>query len=214
MPKYTISQGDTIASIAKANKLPDPDAIFHHAFNIDYKKKRPDANVCYPGDELYVPDPEEKKVSKPTGARHKFKKPKKEAELVVRLLDGAMEPRKAVAYELAVKDGSKYKGKTDADGVLRHKIAIDAKEATLKCPGACYTLKIGWLDPIEELEGVKARLQSLGFKVESVDKSDDQALKNAVKSFQQLCMQDRDAAKNDGTLDDETRAKIKKTYGC
>jgi hypothetical protein len=33
MPKYTINQGDTLASIAKENRLPDLVSIFYHASN-------------------------------------------------------------------------------------------------------------------------------------------------------------------------------------
>lgn len=214
MPIYTVKAGDTMAKIAKAHQLPGPATIHDHPENAEYKKKRPNPDILLAGEEIHIPDPEKKSVAKPTEQRHVFKKPAKEGELNLRLLDGAMQPRKGVAYDLIVKNGPKYKGKTDGDGKLKHPIPIEAEEATLKCPEGVYTLKIGHLDPIEELEGVKERLQNLGFKITGIDRSDDAAFRSAVKAFQQMNLSSREASKNDGTLDKETRDKIKEIYGC
>ncbi len=68
--QHTVQPGDCILSIAHEYHLPW-EKIWNHPDNADLKNKRKDPNVLLEGDVVHIPDPVQKTISVPTGARHR-----------------------------------------------------------------------------------------------------------------------------------------------
>ena len=51
---YTVLQGDCLSSIAKKHGFADWRVIYDHPNNSEFKKKRPDPNLIYPGDVIVL----------------------------------------------------------------------------------------------------------------------------------------------------------------
>src|SRR5512140_2551541 len=182
MPKYTVSAGDSIASIAKENGFLST-TIWDHPENAELKAKRKDPNILLPGDEVFIPEREIKQVSKGANARHKFKVKGEPHKLRLQLMK-MDRPRKNEAYVLEV-EGKLINGTTDGDGWIDQPIPATAKSANLTLKGGkeVHVLRIGDLEPIDEVSGIKQRLNNLGFNAGSGNEVDDQ-LRAALKQFQ------------------------------
>ena len=80
-------------------------------------------------------------------------------------------------YQIKI-DGKAEKGKTDAEGVLKHRIPPNAHRGRLLLnPGTPeeeeHLLNLGYVDPVEQVTGVQARLRNLGYECGLIDKFAD-----------------------------------------
>ncbi|MGA8309248.1 MAG: peptidoglycan-binding domain-containing protein [Terriglobales bacterium] len=152
---------------------------------------RPNPNVLLPGDRLYVPDKKVKKVSCQTAMVHVFRVVRKQTHLrlVVRDIDGSALAGKR--YQLTV-EGETHEGVLPDNALVDQMIPADAVEGELKvwtednfpeCADA-WTLKLGYLDPVDSLTGVQARLNNLGYDCGPVDGVSGPRTQAAVKAFQ------------------------------
>jgi hypothetical protein len=203
MPKYTVQQGDSIPSIAEDNGF-FWETIWNHGENAQLKAKRKTPNQLFPGDEVFVPELRKRIESRPTDARHTFKKKGAPAKIRVRLLM-LNEPRKNEPYVLDI-DGKQIKGTTDGDGKIEQFMPPNARSAKVILKGGkeIINLRIGHLDPIEEISGVQQRLNNLGFNAGSEDGELDDQTRSALRAFQA-----RYGLEASGEVDESTRAKLK-----
>ena len=208
MPQHTVSQGETASKIAFDAQLADFTSIWNHGSNKDFVKTR-DPNLLYPGDELFVPEKQQKEVPADTGLTHRYKKKVPKNKIRLQMLDGNKEPIPEADYTLAIGEEN-FSGQTSDDGWIMHDIAVEATDGTLDFAGRTIELEIGSLDPMETVEGIQGRLMNLGYKVNAVDGDDStDEYKDAVKAFQsdfQLTV--------DGIVGPQTRGKLKDIYGC
>ena len=216
MPEYyTVEQGDHLSKIAKDNGFTDYTIIWDHPNNADLKKQRQNPNILFPGDQVFIPDMEQKQESGATDKRHTFTVDKKTLKLRLVLEDAYEKPIAGQQCALLV-DGQVFQLTTDANGKLEQEIPLDAKEGVLTIRGdetpianEVIKLKIGHLDPAEEITGQVARLNNLGYFAGPLDGSDDDAFESAVEEFQ--CDH---GLKVDGDCGPKTQAKLKAVHGC
>jgi peptidoglycan hydrolase-like protein with peptidoglycan-binding domain len=87
---------------------------------------------------------------------------------------------------------------------------VEADSGSLDFGGRTIELDIGHLAPMDKVEGIQARLQNLGYKIDAIDGDDStDGYKDAVKAFQ--------AAQKigvDAVVGPRTRRRLKKAYGC
>lgn len=199
-----VGSDDSILSIAKANGF-FWKTIWEHGKNAELKAKRKDPEVLQEGDEVYVPKPEPKKVSKGNEARHKFKLKGEQAKFKIQL-KRLGKPRAGEAYVLTV-DGVSTTGSTDGAGWIKCDIPNDASsgEISLKNGKEIIPISIGRLDPQDSPQGVIQRLTNLGFTVESGDGSVMPA--DALKLFQA-----KNGLKATGEFDGPTKSKLKELH--
>ena len=199
-----VGSDDSILSIAKANGF-FWKTIWEHGKNAALKSKRKDPEVLQQGDEVYVPKPEPKKVSKGNEARHKFKIKGEQAKFQIQL-KCLGKPRAGEAYVLTV-DGVSTTGSTDGDGWIKCDIPNDASsgEISLKNGKEIIPISIGRLDPQDSPPGVIQRLTNLGFTVEDGDDSKMPA--EALKLFQA-----KNELKATGEFDGPTKSKLKELH--
>jgi len=200
--QYVVNEGDCISSIAAAcGNLWE--TIWNHPDNAELKQKREDPNVLYPGDIVTVPDRERKDQSCPTDNKHKFEKKQPPTHIKIRLLLDD-NPRANVKYELQIA-GQAIKGSTDGQGYLQQEIPPDIQNGVLIIEEGTvrdvYQLGFGTLDPIDTDDGIRKRLESLGFDAE-LD------LAAAVRAFQY-----KQGMDTTGVVDDALKAKLKEKFG-
>jgi N-acetylmuramoyl-L-alanine amidase len=212
---HTVVQGECLSSLAAAHHLTAWSVIYNHAENASFRQEHPNPNVIYPGDLVYIPDPERVFKAEPTDQKHTFlrKRDKTMLRIVAQDADGTSYADSD--YRLTV-GAVTYEGKTDGKGMLEQFIDPQAVSAvlTLWWTGVprrhcTWRLKLGWLDPVHSVSGIQARLNNLGHKSGPVDGVHGPVTTAAVKEFQK---------KHDLTVDGipgpVTQAKLQEVHGC
>ncbi len=214
MAHYKVQTGDCIESIAFQHGY-DWKKLWDHPNNSALKKERQDPNVLLEGDVVYLPDKKLKKLSRPTGQRHKFTYKGVPSKLEVRLLDEEGLPRKGLKYRIELSNGQLLEGKVDSDGWVRKRLMPDIDAATLTLFSEeddqeiedVYELSLGELDPVTETQGALQRLFNLGFEDVDPDGQDSETTQQAIMGFQRSS-----GLAVTGELDAETRKKIQELY--
>lgn len=214
MAFHTVRQGECLSRIALRYGFTDWRVVYDHAENAEFRRKRPDPNIVYPGDRLFVPDRKPKSEPCATGRLHRFQlsAPKKLLRLAVEDLAGE---RMANASYVLVVEGATYEGTTDAEGVMEQAVPVDAEGGTLQVGALLWPLKIGHLNPLDEapdegISGIQARLRNLGYDPGPVDHVLGRRTRAAVRAFQR----DNPPLEVDGICGPETRAKLVERHGC
>lgn len=218
MPIHKVSQGECLLSIANKYGFSKWEEIYDHPDNSEFKAKRSDPHCIFPGDKVFIP---EKKAAKhATGKEYKFKIPTNKAFFSIILTDTDEEPLSGIKYELEIypkgqpnKKPIALNGQTDGAGKIEQEIPILAEEGTLTIwpfkdnaeKTETWIVKIGHLDPQEEIAGVQERLLNQGYACGPLSKEFNGFIKGAINDFQ-------DSHKKDITeeIDDKTRKDLAK----
>jgi len=203
---HVVQQGESGWSLAKMYGFVI-ETIWDHGDNTRLKELRTTPDILMAGDEIVIPDVQEKEESVETGKLYTIRRNGIPRTFSVQFhLDG--EPRANVAYVLDI-DGVVFDGTTDGDGVVSLCIPPDAKQGKITFPdnGDEFNLDINMLDPISEISGVQERLLNLDYYSGQIDGQMSLALEQAVRAFQRA--NDLDAT---GALDDTLRAKLGEVY--
>lgn len=209
---YTVKQGDHLFGIAEENGFHDYRIVWDHPQNAELKKTRENPNILFPGDQVFIPDPEIREESRGTDKRHSFEVNTQKLQLRMVLEDLYEKPIAGAPCDLMV-EGEIHKLTTNGQGLIELEISGKAKNAVLivKSDQTPFQdleipIKIGSLDPIDTPSGQQERLENLGYFPGDGDKD---ALESAVEEFQ--C--DNGLAV-DGVCGPLTQAKLKRVYGC
>ena len=215
--QYEVKQGDCLSSIAKAHGLRSWKVIWDDPNNKAFKDARKNPNVLYPGDVLYLPDvkPSDKKASATTEKRNKFQVNLSKTLLRIQVKDEKEKPLSGKAYTIWIGDEERA-GKTDGDGLVIEKVDPEVTSAKLTVwleeqgKGARYLwdLAVGHLDPIDEVSGIQARLNNLGYFCGDVDGNVTAATIAALKGFQKA-----NGLEPTGEPDDDTKNKLLAAHG-
>jgi hypothetical protein len=141
-------------------------------------------NILMPDDILFIPDKRQKELSVPADQQHKFKREGIPAIFRMQLFD-IEEPRVDQKYTLNV-DGRQYEGETDTQGVLEQSIPVNSKKGVIVIGPDRYRLELdfGYLDPLNEVIGVKKRLNNMGYDCGKPNNELDENMQNQLKLFQ------------------------------
>jgi hypothetical protein len=141
---HRISQGECLASIASSCGL-HWRTIYDHPLNAELRRTRPNPNLLYPGDEIVIPDREEKQIERPTDQRHTFVASALTTRLRIRLQDRDGKPFADARYLLKIGTNEK-ESRTDADGMIEEYVRADVSRADLHA-----WLRLSPDDPEEEV---------------------------------------------------------------
>ena len=211
---HTVKQGECLSRIAAQYGFRDYKTIYDDPQNADFKKKRPDPNLIFPGDLIYIPDKKSKTESRPTGDRHTFKL--KSAERLLRIVVEDLDGTKLAnaPYELTI-EGDVSTGVLPASALIEQVIPAAAENGLLKVASYQWPLKIAHLNPLDEtaddgVSGIQARLSNLGYSPGPIDGIAGPLTEAAIKAFQA----DNPPLEVDGICGPQTRAVLIQKYGC
>jgi LysM repeat protein len=229
---YVVRQGDYLEKIAKDNGFSDYRAIYEHPQNADFRKLRPDPNLLYPGDKLFIPEKKPRVHQGATRQVHTFKVTVPRLKLHLCLHDDYGDPINIARYELdlsskvlnryATGEADPPSDRFDASnlgkGLVIEELSNAPTQATLrlwfedpysKKPDVVRTLQLGHLDPITTISGIQARLNNLGFNCGPADGKSGPRTRAAIKLFQSEHGIDADGEPNGAT-----QSKLSEVYGC
>jgi hypothetical protein len=207
---YTVQDGDTLVTIAHAHGFRDWAPIWNHADNATLRAERRNPMVLAPGDTVMIPDKQTLSATCETNKKHRFVVKALTAHFKFNVRDSEGQPVAAAPYTLVVGEKT-FEGSTGDGGVIEHEVPHDARTArlTVEIDGAevAWTLDVGGLQPIGTVDGVKARLNNLGYAVGAIDDQLDDKAQAAIKHFQL-----DHGLPTTGDLDDATRKAIDQAY--
>lgn len=191
--EHFIKQGECLSSLAKRYGFLDYQTIYDHPKNAELKTNRLNPNVLYPDDVVFIPDHELKEYDAVTEQRHQFQLNKSKTLFRIIVEDSNEKPFANVRYELTI-ERQTFEGMTDSEGKLEQMIPASARAGGLvlfsdeengsKVIGM-FSLDLGCLDPVEEITGVQARLNNLGFGCGKVDGILGKKTAEALREFQE-----------------------------
>ncbi len=216
MTQYAVSQGDCLSSIAYAFGFTNWQTIYNDPNNATFRSLRPNPNVIFPGDQLFIPDLDQRVEQGGTDQLHSFQLSLPPVLLQIVLLDQQHNPLANLAYTLVVA-GQTLQGQTGGDGLLEQPIPPNATQGTLNVTlppelgdtGYTWNLQLGSLDPETEVTGVQARLNNLGYNTGPVDGIQGPRTTDAIQQFQAKYGLDVD-----GVVGPITRSKLVEVHGC
>jgi Putative peptidoglycan binding domain len=183
---HVVAQGECLSSIARQYGFLDYRTIYNHPSNATLKKNRPDPNVLHPGDEIFIPDKDAREEPRGTDQRHRFQLRRQRVFLDV-ILKVNDEPIANAPYVLRL-GARELQGTTDGEGRVRHEVtaAETSGRLILKDPALEWDLRLGALDPLDELSGVQARLQNLGFACGAIDGVMGPRTRSSLRQYQAM----------------------------
>jgi hypothetical protein len=210
MAEHTVRPGDCIESIAFEHGH-FWKAVWNHPDNHQLKSLRKDPNVLMAGDKVFVPDLRPKEESGDTEQRHSFKRKGVPSllQIVVKRFD---EPRANEPYVVDI-DGQIDRGTTEEDGLVKIRIPPHAKQGKLIVGQGqdqeMYLLALGHMDPVNEISGIQARLNNLGFDAGPADGQWTEKTREALKEFQE-----KHGMTATGEADQATQDELVEANGC
>jgi len=206
--KHVVKQGECFISIA-ASKGFSWQTLWNDIGNKALKDLRKDPHVILPGDEILIPEKKLREETGNTDQRHTFQRIGLPPKMRIVLLDDNQDPRVDLPYILEV-DGETFSGTTDGGGVVEHRISPRASTGNLRVGPEYverYTLRLGHLDPHDEVVGVQKRLKNLGYECGEFDGEAGPKTKAALRAFQKRC-----GIEETGIIDETTRQKLRQLH--
>jgi N-acetylmuramoyl-L-alanine amidase len=167
---HQVKQGEHISCIAKQNGFSHFRSIWDRPENAALKKLRnDDPHVLFPGDVLFIPDRQDKKVPVPAGTTHTFQLAEEILFLRLRIrnLDNELLDRKTMVLLKTVRFDFASRLFPDDKGIVEEKRiphCLKQAESLFQQPILHkMDLKIGALDPADTWTGQRARLNNLGY---------------------------------------------------
>lgn len=207
-----VQQGESTEQLAAAHRH-FWRTVWMHPRNADLRARRKNPNILREGDELFIPPRRVRDERCATTKEHVFRVRGVPSKLTVRCLDLMGRPRAGEPFVLTG-PGLDVRGTVDPDGWVKASISPEVPRATLHVgdPDSSnletWELKLGHLDPAEDLGGVCNRLHNLGYYPGPPLDLPDAALLRAMDAFRA----DHDLPDND-ELDEAFRDALARVHG-
>ena len=188
---HRVVQGEDLWSICFLYGISDPQSILNMTENaVLFALRAPYALL--PGDELTLPDPTPRTTMLATGEVHRVVVdiPRRPLILIFRPHHSPASdvpvienPYAGATWKLRV-GGREQTGTVGGDGRIEAHVPVTAQHAELQIGDDLYALRIGHIDPINTVPGVRGRLRNLGYDSDSRRARLDLETARAVASFQ------------------------------
>jgi hypothetical protein len=210
---YVVRPGETMTSIAFDHGF-FWETIWNHGANAALKEERKHPHVLLPGDRVTIPELRKRTLALPTTKLHRFRLKGIPARIRLVLRDVENRPMPGKKYKLEAGD-QVFQGTTGGDGSIEHFVAPGVKSGELtvwpKMPlypeEFHMTLRIGYLEPVESVKGMQARLINLGFPCGSEYGEIGKDTRSALAAFQRA-----NGLPVSGEPDRETQDKLLELY--
>jgi hypothetical protein len=216
---HVVRQGEWVSKIAAQYGIADWRRIWSHPNNSGLVQKRKEPNVIYPGDRLFIPDLMTRQENCPTDQRHQFKVATRKKKLKIVLANWKHEPRVGIPCRLEINDEiSGRRTNTDGQGKAEFEIPewVTVAHFLVGEDGSeSYEVRVGHLDPIDEVSGYQQRLSNLGYNPGEIDGIEGSKTKSAIRSFQNFenYLAGSEVLKVDGIMGPKTKEKLGQRHG-
>jgi hypothetical protein len=190
---HTVQDGDTLIRLAHQHGFADWRTIWSRDENATLRGQR-DPQRLVAGDQVFVPDKAERWMRVSADARHTFELSRPRALLRVALTDRFGDALKRDRYEVTIDGTTTWTGRTGAGddgatppGFVECPVPADAHTAVIRLPehDLEWVVELGALPPTDQVSGVQAALQNLGYLGEGqLTGTLDDATKEAIGLFQ------------------------------
>jgi Putative peptidoglycan binding domain len=210
---HPVLPGETISSIAKDEGFANYLTIWNDPGNNGLRTIRHDPHILEVGDPVFIPDLPENVNHGNDTQRHVFALESPALLLNIQLqdLDGKPIAKQAVVLKVDAKDKNGreavedvFELDTDKNGTFSQEILEDADIGELTVGDDKFVIFIGLLGPIGSNEGMRARLNNLGYFAGLANDTDTEQLRWALEEFQH----DNKISPPNGDVDDP-RNKVK-----
>ena len=106
-------------------------------------------------------------------------------------------------------EGNIYRLTTSNEGLVEQEIPANARQGKLSIGDMEVPIRVGYMDPVEEVSGQQARLNNLGYDVGEVGTADEERMRLALEEFQF-----EQGLNVSGACDAQTRARLVEVHGC
>ena len=206
---HIIQQGECVGKIAEVYGF-FPKTIWNYGKNAELKKLRHDnMYILFEKDQVVIPAKRQKTHAVAAGDALTIHRQGVPEHLHIRFLHHDETPRVGVPYVVNIKIGAGESmaaicGTTDAAGFVRATIPPRAVFADIylgeEREQEIYEFNLGYVNPIDTLSGVKARLNNLGYDSgKETDEIDEQTI-YAIKAFQRHYELEITGARDEKTL--------------
>lgn len=210
MKTHTVRQGECLSSIAARYGF-SWETLYNAPENEDFRRRRPNPNLLYPGDVLVIPDRLAVGRTVPTGAQHTFRVHRQRKRLYVEFRHLG-EPEVGVPYVIRGAAATPIEGVTDAHGAVNVLIPANVDRVELRCLDRTYDVHVGHLDPLDtndegaRSERLAPRLRNLGIDLLGLE---GEARDHAIAQLQATL-----GLPITGALDDAMLQKLEDWHGC
>jgi hypothetical protein len=213
---HLVRQGEYLSELCHRRGA-DPEAVWNASENEALRTSRMTGEILHPGDVIWLPEPEERKLALSLESENEFtvRVPKNRLRIVMR--DGD-EPMANEPYVIRDAGRKPIEGTTDGQGLLRITVPFSVRMITVTMieRRQRFRIEIGHLDPIESPSGVRQRLEHLGFygwiceprPGDPIGQTSPEDDRRAVRAFQRGA-----ELEPTGEVDDETRAALLDAHG-
>lgn len=187
---YVIRQGDYMSKLGPTRGF-NPETAWADPKNDAIRKKRTSMNMLQPGDVVYLPDEPRPRLPVAGGSTNEYtaRVPKVTVKLKLQV-GGVALPKEP--YTIRGVGPDPIEGATDDSGFLTAQVKVHVREFEVELTKRKRTLRVrvGDMDPINELTGVQKRLTHLGYYLptktgtENYDALDPRQIVSAIKAFQ------------------------------
>src|SRR5262249_26087387 len=118
MSTYIVRQGDFLAQIAKDHGFHDPLTIWNAPENARLRQLRSDPNVLNPGDEIFIPDKQDKQLAVASGQRTTFQVGAGPRKLRIRVRNIDNDPLVGAICKLVVDGDAVVNGLKSPDALI------------------------------------------------------------------------------------------------
>jgi hypothetical protein len=211
---YIVRQGDYLGKLAYLHGF-DADEVWNHERNTELRDLGRSPNILAPGDILYLPVKPKEGLSFTSGTSNRYRATVHKVKVSIVFKDDsrvlADEPYEVFGLGSEGSDGQTAERKTDGDGRIELELPVTTREISIVFPrqNVSYEVRVGDMDPENELSGIKKRLANLGFLVREIDsEAGDDQLSGAILAFQK-----KRGLPATGALDDATKKALKDEHG-
>lgn len=209
---YTVRSGDYLSKIAHEHGFADWRTIYNDPHNADFRRRRPNPNLIFPGDQLFIPEPSARTAPAPTGGRSRFRAHRATTTLELTLIDFEGNPLANKACTLVI-DGNPRAVTTSGSGALHETIPAHLSHAHLIIDASELTLAIGQLNPMDDTDddgvsGVQGRLSNLGCYGGAINGILGEETSEAIRAFQRA-----NQLAETGQIDAQLKDTLRTKYG-